>query len=194
MTWQPTEGAERWDIRAARELLTSSGERDWATVKDKGDGFYAAPSDQEKRVQIFQVRQGSAANLPRTRQDVKNWKDNLQRWALILTSSGQWQNIEIGRGSIIATARTPLTPRTTARISFIESQHWSVTFDEWPTCGGEIRRLTGARTGITSYYTYDAKGRLLQEHHGAKTGFKNQRTCVLRLATWYGLPDPVHIV
>lgn len=182
--------SQRWDVTAAREVLTEAGENDWDTSRDAGDGFFASVSPQHGRIQISMVRGGVPLNYPRTRDDIFRWKMTLQRWAKILLDSGKWKNIQVGRGTVTATTVTAGQSVTVAVVSPIGDGHYSIAFDGRPEIGGSVTFIDAKVSGGCSTYLKDHNGYVVASEYDAE-GTRDVDPAAEILAKWLGLPEPV---
>lgn len=177
--YTPHEGADRWDIRAARELLTTAGH---AERSDAGDGFALLCDGWD--VAIARI-QGSAMWRPHGARARETWDRAMDAYADAMTGAG-WAVVRRNSAAVVVRAPMPDEPQTTARLRRVDVGHYEITFDGHPAIGGSLRlHLGGITAGTGGYHAHS--------HTGRHVTNGDLRPAVEALAHHYGLPFPVAI-
>ncbi len=184
----PAPGADRWDIRLARRVLTAAGFVDIDQDPDARDGFAIIQDGWD--VGVIRVQGGDMMNPPRRGTPAR------QKWDAALNDmkealqAAEWRIVRRNQVVVVGSAPVPDTPQTTARVTrngklgdFSEK----VTFDGW-----EGKGIGGT---VTLHSTHASAVLYVEDHTGARVGgnMPDRKTAYEFLAHHYGLPVPVEM-
>ncbi|WP_217223139.1 hypothetical protein [Streptomyces anulatus] len=185
----PVPGAERWDLRLARTVLTDSN---LPAGRPRNRTGYSVTAE-GSRVCVTWSRSGSLS-LPRAGTAARTqWDEALDRIEAALRGSAAFAEVQRSRYRVSTRAVVPRAAQTTARmrrVGALDAFRRAVRFDGHPAgrVGGTLTLATSGPSPDSFWIVTDAEG-----SEAGRTSGGYQAAAEL-LAHHYGLPMPLGLI